>query len=334
MRYARKRFPGAKYHVTNRGNGREQIFYHDKDRERFLDQVRTGLEKDGVVLYAYCLLSNHYHLLIETPGGNIDRFMGRLGTAYAMYFRYRHYRSGHCFQGRYKAPLVAGDDYIVRRSRYIHLNPICVTGKKKWSVRRKWEYLKEYRWSSLGGYLYGRAEEEFVNYRWLELFDEGDRSRARRAYSRFLQKQISRKDEGLTESFEDGPYAIGSEEFRREVDEWVAGVAERQEWSRDLIQPEEKAVAKKVIEKETAREYDIVGNDIRKAGSRLGDARGMYVELMCTIGHKTQRQTAKGLGVTEHAVGKCRQRFRERLKSDDALASRLEALSKKCEQHA
>lgn len=250
-----------------------------------------------------------------------------------MYFRYRHYRSGRCFQGRYKAPLVAGDDYIVRLSRYIHLNPVCVTGKKKWNVKRRWEYLKEYRWSSLGGYLYGRAEEEFVNYRWLELFDEGDRSRARRAYSRFLQKQIGRKDDCLAESFEDGPYAIGSEEFRREVDEWVAGVAEGQEWSGDVIHPEEKAISRKVIERETALEYGVAGRDMRKAGSRLGDARGMYVELMCTIGNKTQRQTAKALGVTEHAVSKCRQRFRERLQSSEAVSLRLKTLSERCSQH-
>jgi REP element-mobilizing transposase RayT len=85
----RIRFVGARYHVTSRGNGRETIFYSDQDRERFLEQLDAALAADGVMLYAYCLMPNHYHLLVETPLGNIQRFMHRLNTAYSMYFRYK-----------------------------------------------------------------------------------------------------------------------------------------------------------------------------------------------------------------------------------------------------
>ena len=82
-RCALKRFSGAKYHITNRGNGRCRIFYTDDDRLRFLEQLGAGLEKDNVTLYAYCLMSNHFHLFVETPDANIDQFMGRLGTAFS-----------------------------------------------------------------------------------------------------------------------------------------------------------------------------------------------------------------------------------------------------------
>ncbi len=75
-RHLRRRYEGAKYHVTNRGNGRERIFYRNDDYERFFRQLTEGLEKDQVTLYAYCLMPNHYHLFVETPSGNIDRFMG------------------------------------------------------------------------------------------------------------------------------------------------------------------------------------------------------------------------------------------------------------------
>jgi len=69
------------------------------------------------------LMPNHYHLLVETPLGNVPRFMQRLNTAYSMYFRLQHRRPGHCFQGRYGAKLVRGEDYLLRLTRYIHLNP-------------------------------------------------------------------------------------------------------------------------------------------------------------------------------------------------------------------
>jgi putative transposase len=87
MRRPRKKYPGAKYHVTNRGDGREKVFYHDGDRARFIEQLQDALKTDGVLLYAYCLLPNHFHLPIETPRANIDRCVARLETAYGMYFR-------------------------------------------------------------------------------------------------------------------------------------------------------------------------------------------------------------------------------------------------------
>ena len=102
----RVRYSGAKYHVTSRGNPRQRIFFGKDDYLRFLEQLEAGLEKDEVILYAFCLMPNHFHLFVETPLGNIHRFMQRLNTAYSMYFRYKHDRPGHCLQGRYGAKLL------------------------------------------------------------------------------------------------------------------------------------------------------------------------------------------------------------------------------------
>ena len=93
----RIRFPGAKYHVTSRGNGRARIFLCTGDYVRFLDQLAAALEADQVILYAFCLMPNHIHLEVATPRGNLPRFMQRLTTAYGMYFRYKKSRPGHCF---------------------------------------------------------------------------------------------------------------------------------------------------------------------------------------------------------------------------------------------
>lgn len=116
----RIRYAGAKYHATSRGNGRQEIFLEPDDYARFLIQLESALEKDQVILYAYCLMPNHYHLFLETPLGNIQKFMQRLNTAYSMYFRYKHQRPGHCLQGRYGAKLVGGDEYVANLTSVIH----------------------------------------------------------------------------------------------------------------------------------------------------------------------------------------------------------------------
>ena len=117
-------FPDALYHVTSRGNGRATIFHSDADRERFLAQLADSLHTAAVVLHAYVLMDNHFHLLVHTPRGNLSRFMQRLCTAYAMYARYKHRRPGHQFQGRFKAKLVEDDVYLRVLRRYMHLNPV------------------------------------------------------------------------------------------------------------------------------------------------------------------------------------------------------------------
>ena len=111
-------FPDAVYHVTSRGNGRADIFWTDDDRQRFLGQLAHHLRLAAVVLYAYVLMDNHFHLLVRTPRANLSAFMQRLLTAYALYARYKHRRPGHVFQGRFKAKLVEDDVYLRAVTRY------------------------------------------------------------------------------------------------------------------------------------------------------------------------------------------------------------------------
>ena len=144
----RLRYVDAKYHLTVRGNGRERVFHEPGDYARFLRQLDEALEEDDVILYAYVLMPNHYHLFVETPKGNVQRFMQRLNTAYAMYHRYKHRRPGHCFQGRYGAKLVAGDAYVLGLTRYIHLNPVKGQRLAAVPVEQKREMLNEFPYSS------------------------------------------------------------------------------------------------------------------------------------------------------------------------------------------
>ena len=117
-------FPGAFYHVTARGNERKAVFKSERDREKFLEYLETASERYQAVIHAFCLMDNHYHLLLETPAGNLSQIMHHINGAYTTYFNVKRVRTGHLFQGRYKAILVEKDAYAKELSRYIHLNPV------------------------------------------------------------------------------------------------------------------------------------------------------------------------------------------------------------------
>jgi len=120
----RLEYPGALYHLTARGDNKAGIFLDDEDRNRFLKYLGAEIEQQGWVCYAWCLMGNHYHLLVETPEGNLIAGMRRLNGRYTQSFNRRHGRVGHVFQGRYKSILVEKEAYLYELCRYIVLNPV------------------------------------------------------------------------------------------------------------------------------------------------------------------------------------------------------------------
>ncbi len=117
-------FSGAFYHVTARGNRRESIFDDDIDREKFLEINGQVIEDFNWICHAYCLMTNHYHLVIETPDGNLSKGMRQLNGVFTQTSNHRHQRGGHLFQGRYKSILVDADAYLLELIRYVVLNPV------------------------------------------------------------------------------------------------------------------------------------------------------------------------------------------------------------------
>jgi len=120
----RLEFSGALYHVTARGNARQDIYVDDKDRRYFLETLSYCTKTYHWQCHAYCLMSNHYHLLIETGDANLSKGMRHLNGVYAQYFNTRHKRVGHLLQGRFKAILVEKESYLLELARYIVLNPV------------------------------------------------------------------------------------------------------------------------------------------------------------------------------------------------------------------
>ncbi|MGV3489277.1 MAG: transposase [Tuberibacillus sp.] len=136
--------PGDIFHITSRGNRHSIIFYDDKDRRKYLKLLEEARDKYPFYLLAYCLMTNHIHLLLETindPPGNIIKTVHSL---YAIYFNKRHDLDGHVFQGRYRSEHIDSQKYLLEASRYIHLNPV------KANIT---EHPIDYPWSSYASYV-------------------------------------------------------------------------------------------------------------------------------------------------------------------------------------
>ncbi len=123
-RALRIEYPGALYHVTSRGDRREAIFGDDDDRERFLELLGQAMDRFDATVMAYCLMGNHYHLVLHTRQANLSRLMRHINAVYSQALNWRHGRVGHVFQGRFKAIIVDREDYLLALCRYVEVNPV------------------------------------------------------------------------------------------------------------------------------------------------------------------------------------------------------------------
>ncbi len=177
-------FPGAVYHVTSRGNAKQAIFIDDEDRGRFLDILSTVVERFNWLCHAYCLMENHYHLLIETPNANLSKGMRELNGVYTQGFNQRYRRVGHLLQGRYKAILVEKDNHLLALCRYVVLNPVGAG-----LIRRP----EQWRWSSYRAAIGLAKRPSFLTVDWL-LSQFGERKRvAMEGYKRFVMEGIGKE---------------------------------------------------------------------------------------------------------------------------------------------
>ncbi len=187
----RVQFPGALYHVTNRGNERKAIFKDDADRKEFLRILCQSLDTYGVILHAFVLMNNHWHILAQTPLGNLGEFMRHFNITYTSHYNRRHKRVGHLYQGRYKSFLVEMDSYLSQVSRYIHLNPVKVSNLKRMPLNKRLQYLWSYQWSSLPGYIAKANKVDFAEYDQVLAEHGGDNRSGRMRYKKQLAEDLS-----------------------------------------------------------------------------------------------------------------------------------------------
>ena len=303
-------FEDALYHVTSRGNARQIIFHTDQDRQRFLHQLQDNLEQYGVILYAWVLMSNHYHLVVRTPRANLGRFMQRLNSSYSLYYRYKHAKPGHAFGGRYKAPLVESDEYLLALTRYVHLNPVKTKAAKQKTVEERVRMLEEYAWSSYPGYVQSRLSAAWMDYAILRRYGRNLKE-ARRRYRAYTQAMVTQDDELLKEMMGRSAHALGSEEFVEKVEKDLAGGKTGQAKDADVQRPWQ-GIELRAIDEVVAQAYGIEARQLRKRGRAAGKAKAVAVELAARWSGMTQREIGARYGeISGQAVYMMRQRLKK-----------------------
>jgi len=207
----RLEFPGAVYHVTSRGNARQAIFLDKDDRESFLGVLSSVVARFNWLCHAYCLMENHYHLMVETMEGNLSWGMRQLNGVYTQVFNRRHTRVGHLFQGRYKAILVEKEAHLLELCRYVVLNPV-----RAGLVKRPEEWRGSSYWA-----IAGEAKKPvFLEVDWVLSQFGRRRAEAKEAYRRYVLEGLQGKSpwERLK-----GQILLGTEDFLARLREPLRG---------------------------------------------------------------------------------------------------------------
>ena len=301
-------YPGAYYHITSRGNEKKDIFKNQYDRKKFLSYLDSATQRYSAMIHVYCLMNNHYHLLMETPLGNLSQIMRHINGAYTSYFNKKHQRAGHLFQGRYKAILVNADEYAKELSCYIHLNPVKAEFAKK---------PERYPWSSYCYYI-GREKAPGWLVRDFILGYFGKReSSAMRAYSKFVG---SRNDQNYISPLKDvvGSTILGNTEFVREIkDKYL------KDKKKDRNLPAMMTLTKKVTIEEIEKGVESV----------FGVEHALTKQIKLYICHKYSGKKLKEIGLhyglSESGVSQSSRRISLKIKEDRTLEKEIKKIEDK-----
>lgn len=307
----RIQYPGALYHVTSRGNERREIFRDDDDRRCFMEILSKSLNIYSVKLYSYVLMKNHFHLLVETPLGNLGEFMRHFNITYTGFYNRKHNRTGHLYQGRYKSILVDRDEYLSIASRYIHLNPVRTRPMRSKTAEEKINYLSGYKWSSLPGYI-GRGKDKMVEYGMVLGEYGGDNNQSQQAYQKRIEQDISDgleiKEDILAQS------VLGSAEFIKSIKEkFIKGKHDRESPAhRELKRYRAEDEIIKVIEQET-------GLSFKEISRSRGTIRQVAMDILYRIGGLKGIEIGEIFEVDYSTVSLGRKRLREHMEKDIKL---------------
>ena len=300
-------FPGAFYHVTSRGNERKTVFKSRRDREKFAEYLESASQRYKAVIHAYCLMDNHYHLLVETPLGNLPQIMHHINGAYTTYFNVKRKRSGHLFQGRYKAILVAIDEYAKELSRYIHLNP----------VRAKLvEIPEKYDWSSYKFYIGKQKPPKWLYRDFILSYFGTDISNAQKGYQHFVNALTNAQHENPLEQVVSSTL-LGSAEFIALVKD--THLAE--------IRPDNNVPALKELA-ERASMGDILNAVESVAGEEQSLARDIKLYLCRRYTAEKLKDIGKHFGIGESGVSKAYRRILEKIPEDTKLRTKIEEIER------
>jgi putative transposase len=301
-------YPGAFYHVTSRGNERKMVFQSTRDREKYLSYLGSAHDRYGAIIHAYCLMGNHYHLLLETPRGNLSQILHHINGAYTTYFNIKRDRSGHLFQGRFKGILVEKDAYCKELSRYVHLNPVRAGLVKSPS---------EYPWSSYRCFIGREKRSDWLTTE-LILGDFGGEGRkGYRRYREYVERRQS-KELGNPLKRVVASTFLGSEEFINNI---------RMEYlSKKEVDKRNIPAIRKILRGPSLEEIEKAVTQVVERG------HAFYKKICIYLSHQYSGLSLDGIGahygMTSGAISQLSRRFKEAAEGDNELGRILNRIKK------
>jgi len=303
-------FAGALHHVTSRGNERRPIFHSNRDREAFLQFLAEAVKRFGWSVTAWVLMTNHYHLVIQTPEPNLSRGMQWLNGTYADWFNRRHERSGHLFQGRFKSFLIQTETYAAEVLRYVVLNP----------VRAKIVATpEEYRWSSYRATAGLEGAPAWLDLAAVYIQFDSDRAAAQAMYAEYVRANVD-SCERLWDRTINGIY-LGGEEWAKQM----RAVVESRPRSTDHP-VEQRAIGRPKVQKVIAAVAEAAAQAKEIVRSRGGGSlRRLVAWIAWNEGLETLRTIAAALRLrSEGYVSNLIRRCERELSTDSLLLARFD----------
>lgn len=306
-------YEGAVYHVTARGNERGKIFFAEADYRKLKDYIASAKEKFELILHAYVLMTNHYHLIIETPGKNLSKIMHFINSSYTTHVNIKRKRTGHLFQGRYKAILVDRDHYLLELSRYLHLNPV----RAKMTPKPE-----DYPYSSYRAYITGQPESLVDTDLILGMLG-GRRGDAPGRYKAFVESAVEEEIENPLRKIYGG-VILGGKGFIRETLRRIESehaASPEISWGKAL-----RAIPDiEDIVSVCCAHFDVTREELKS--SRRSDSRKVCVYLIKKHTSATNREIAEIFGSLSYsAVAKIDRSVSSRLATDDDLRELIERM--------
>lgn len=325
-RQLRIQYSGAYYHVTGRGNERRDIFKDKDDYVAFLEKLSDSLEVYNVSLLGYVCMTNHYHLLVMTPDGNLSNFMRHFNIAYTSTFNRRHNRSGHLYQGRYKSYLVDADSYLKEVSRYVHLNPVRIKKYSGMATKQRIDVLNDFIHSSFAGYTNPLKRVNFVNYQRVLDYFGGDTKEGRGAYSQFVYRGMTKGELSPLEVGK-GTGIIGTETFINRIKDLYLSKLDK---PTDREQPQLKEIRSSYSPDVLIDKFCVLtgyerGEICRKGKNSI--ERSMLMELLYRFCNIKQPEIGRYLGNIDYsAVSISRKRLRINMEKNKSLKQNFEEI--------
>ncbi len=307
-------YPDAWYHVMNRGRRSEEIFSDKQDYNTFLELIRESVEMWNVRVGAYCLMTNHYHMLIQTPEANLSRCMRHINGVYTQRFNKYHHCDGQLFRGRYKSILVDADSYLLQMVRYIHRNPLRagLVGK-----------LDEYNWSSHKGYMSNDRKWAWLHKGFILSMLTDNKKQWRRSYKQFISMEDT---EEISRIFERGkmPLFLGRERFIK----WVKDRFFHEKKHKEV--PESSALAPEMetIKEVVCKVYHINKSDL--LASKRGvfnEPRNVAIYLSRRLRYNGLDEICKGFNMSRYSsASSAIERMKNKLSKNRGIRNRVEKI--------